>query len=168
MKSLLTSATRQFIMYMVVVVITGILFWLIYLLRDLIGLFLISCFFALLLWPFVFRLKKWKIPDVLGILLAFFGVFLIGALFLASIIPVFVGLAEDSKAYVVRSVTSLEEQAQAGFPLIDRIPFGLGKIVRNEVDIAGFSAFITDENRTQFITNGLIGNIDIIRDFVQK
>lgn len=168
MKALLKPATRQFIISIGIIVATVILLWLVYLLRDLIGLFLVSCFFALLLGPFVLRLKKWKIPDILGILITFFAVFLALALFLVSIIPVFIGLAEDSKSYVVRSVTALEEQAQAGFPIIDRIPLGLGKIVRNEVDIPGLTAFLVDQDRAQFITNGLIGNIDIIRDFVQK
>lgn len=49
MKSLLTSPTRQFITNVVIVLIAALTLWLTYLLRDLIGLFLVSCFFALLL-----------------------------------------------------------------------------------------------------------------------
>lgn len=168
MKSLITSQTRQFILSLLIVVLAGLLVWVIYLLRDLIGLFLVSCFFALLLAPFVIRLKKWKIPDVAGILMTFFGVFLVVSLLLVSIIPVFVGLAEDSKAYVINTVSSLEIQAQAGFPAIDSLPLGIGRIVRNEVNIEKIQHFIADENRTQFILNGLIGNIDTLKSFVQK
>ena len=97
--------------------------WLIYLLRDLVGLFLVACFFALLLSPFVGRLRKLKIPDVFGILMTFFGLFVIVALFLASIIPVFVGLAEDSKVYAVNTLGTIEAQAQANFPLLENLPF---------------------------------------------
>ena len=49
MKSLISSQTRQFITYIVIVVAALFLLWVTYLLRDLIGLFLIACFFALLL-----------------------------------------------------------------------------------------------------------------------
>lgn len=114
------------------------------------------------------RLKKWKIPDVLGILLTFFGVFATFTLFIASIVPVFVGLAEDSKTYIVHTVTTLEQQARAGFPIIDSLPFNAGKLIRSEVDIANIASFFTDQNRAQFVVDGLIGNIDTIKDFVQK
>lgn len=168
MKSLTNSQTRQFIVFLFIIALAVLLVWVVYLLRDLIGLFLVSCFFALLLAPFVIRLKKWKIPDVLGILITFFGVFLIVSLFLVSIIPVFIGLAEDSKTYVIGAVSSLELQAQQGFPVIDTLPLNLGKIVRSEVNIEGIQNFIADENRTQFVMNGLIGNIETIKSFVQK
>ncbi len=96
-----------------------------------------ACFFALLLSPFVGRLKKWKIPDVLGILITFFGLSLVVSLFLLSIVPVFVGLAEDSKIYIVNTVSAFEAQARANFPLLDALPFNLGSLVRNEVNIEG-------------------------------
>lgn len=168
MKSLTTSQTRQFIVSLLILALAVLLVWVIYLLRDLIGLFLVSCFFALLLAPFVIRLKKWKIPDVLGILITFFGAFLIVSLFLISIIPVFIGLAEDSKTYVIGAVSSLELQAQQGFPVIDTLPLNIGKIVRSEVNIEWIQHFITDENRTQFVMDGLVGNIETIKSFVQK
>lgn len=59
MKALLTSPTRQFIMNVVIVLVASLILWLTYLLRDFIGLFLISCFFGLLLGPFVVKLRKW-------------------------------------------------------------------------------------------------------------
>lgn len=139
-----------------------------YLLRDLIGLFLIACFFALLLGPFVAKLRRWKCPDVLGILITFLTVFLIVSLFIISIIPVFVGLAEDSKSYIVRSVTAIEQQAKAGFPILDSLPFNAEALIRKQVDIPSISAFVTDENRTQILINNLVGNIDTIKDFVQN
>lgn len=52
--------------------------------------------------------------------------------------------------------------------MIDSLPFRLGNIVRSEVDVTKIADFITDPNRTQFVLNGLIGNIETIRDFVQK
>lgn len=168
MKSLLTSQTRQFIVYVFVTLMSVFLLWIVYLLRDLIGLFLVACFFALLLSPFVGRLKRIKIPDVLGILVTFLGLFLIIGLFLVSIVPVFVGLAEDSKVYVVNTANALEQQALANFPIIDSLPFNLGNLIRNEVNIDAIRAFIVDENRAQFVMNGLIGNIDIIRNFIQQ
>lgn len=57
--------------------------------------------------------------------MTFFGVFLAFSLFLISIIPVFVGLAEDSKAYINRTVIVIEREAKAGFPIIDTLPFNL-------------------------------------------
>jgi predicted PurR-regulated permease PerM len=168
MKSLLTSPTRQFITNVVIVLVAALTLWLTYLLRDLIGLFLISCFFALLLWPFVVKLRKWKIPDVLGILITFFTVFLAVSLFVISIIPVFVGLAEDSKSYIVRSVTALELEARAGFPILDRLPLNLDALIRKQIDVPRITTFITDENRAQLLMNNLVGNIDTIKEFIQK
>jgi predicted PurR-regulated permease PerM len=168
MKSIPSSPTRQFIIFLLIFALAGLLVWVIYLLRDLIGLFLVSCFFALLLSPFVIRLKRWRIPDVIGILMTFFGAFLIVGLFIISIIPVFIGLAEDSKTYVIGTVSSLEFQAQQGFPIIDSLPFHLGKIVRNGVNVEAIQDFIADENRTQFVLNGLVDNIDNIKSFAQK
>jgi predicted PurR-regulated permease PerM len=137
-------------------------------LRDLIGLFLVACFFALLLSPFVGRLKKWKIPDVLGILITFLGLFLLVSLFLLSIVPVFVGLAEDSKKYIINTVSEFEIQARANFPLLDALPFNIGTFIRNEVNIEGIRGFLIDENRAQFIMDGLLGNIDTVRNFIQQ
>ncbi len=168
MKSLLTSQTRQFIVYVFVTLVSVLVVWIIYLLRDLIGLFLVACFFALLLSPFVGRLKKLKIPDVFGILITFLSLFLIVSLFLISITPVFIGLAEDSKVYVVNTVSAFEYQARENFPVIDSLPFNLGSLIRNELNIDGIRGFIVDENRAQFVMNGLIGNIDIVRNFVQQ
>ncbi len=101
-------------------------------------------------------------------MITFFGVFLTFTLFIVSIVPVFVGLAEDSKAYVVNTVTTIEQQARAGFPIIDSLPLNLGKLIRNEVNIEGITSFVTDKNRAQFVVDGLVGNIDTIKDFVQK
>jgi predicted PurR-regulated permease PerM len=142
--------------------------WIIYLLRDLIGLFLVACFFALLMSPFVGRLRKIKIPDILSIFITFFSVFLIVSLFLISIIPVFVGLAEDSKVYVQSTITAFESQARDNFPIINQLPFNLGNIIRREINIDGIRSFVVDGNRAQFVMNGLVGNIDTIRDFLQK
>jgi len=168
MKNSPLSPTRQFIVNVMIVLVAVLIVWLVYILRDFIGLFLFSCFFALLLAPFVIRLKKWKIPDVLGILMTFFSVFLIVSLFLVSIIPVFIWLAEDSKAYVISTVSAIEIQAKNGFPIIDTLPLNLGNVARSEIDISRIQSFITDENRSQFIINGLLGNIDTVKDFIQK
>lgn len=100
--------------------------------------------------------------------MTFFGVFLTFTLFIVSIVPVFVGLAEDSKAYVVKTVMTIEQQARAGFPIIDSLPFNAGKLIRSEVDIAHITSFFTDQNRAQFVVDGLVGNIDTIKDFIQK
>ncbi len=168
MKSLTSPQTRQFIVYIFSTLVAVLLVWIVYLLRDLIGLFLVACFFSLLLSPFVGRLKKWKIPDVLGILITFLSLFLIVSLFLLSIIPVFVGLAEDSKIYIVNTANALEMQARADFPVIDTLPFNIGGIIRNELNIEAIRGFIVDENRAQFIMDGLVGNIDIVRNFIQQ
>lgn len=105
---------------------------------------------------------------MLGILITFFTVFLAVSLFIISIIPVFVGLAEDSKSYVVRSVTALEIEARAGFPVLDKLPLNLDALIRKQVDIPRITTFITDENRAQLLMNNLVGNIDTIKEFVQK
>lgn len=104
----------------------------------------------------------------MGILLTFLGVFLTFTLFIVSIVPVFVGLAEDSKTYVLHTVTAIEQQARAGFPVIDSLPLNLGTLIRSEVDIAHIASFVTDQNRAQFVVDGLVGNIDTIKDFIQK
>lgn len=49
MQSNISPATRQFLINIVILVSTALVLWLAYLLRDIIGLFLISCFFGLLL-----------------------------------------------------------------------------------------------------------------------
>jgi len=167
MKSLVTPQTRQFIVSVFIVVVASLLVWIIYLLRDLIGVFLVACFFALLLGPFVVRLRKWKIPDVLGILITFLSLFLVISLFIISIVPVFVGLAEDSKIYVTNTVTALEGQARDNFPMLDGLPFNLGSVIRREANIEGIRSLIVDGNRAQLVMDGLVGNIDGIRDFVQ-
>ena len=168
MKALLTPATRQFIINVIIVLLASLVLWIVYLLRDFIGLFLISCFFALLLGPFVVKLRRWWCPDILGILVTFFTVFLTVSLFILSIIPVFVGLAEDSKSYIVRSVTAIEQEAKAGFPILEKLPLNLDTLIRKQVDIGKLTQFITDENRVQLVMNNLVGNIDTIGDFIQK
>ena len=100
--------------------------------------------------------------------MTFFGVFLTFSLFLISIVPVFVGLAEDSKAYITRTVSFIEHEAKSGFPMIDGLPLQLGKTIRSQVDVTKIADFVTDPNRTEFVLNGLLGNIDTIRDFLQK
>lgn len=168
MKSILSPATRQFIVYVTITITITSVLWLIYILRDIVGLFLISCFFALLITPFVVHMKKWKIPDVLWIFVVFFSLVFCCSLFLTSIIPVFVGLAEDSKLYVVRTVRVIETEAKSWFPIIDTLPMNLGKVIRNEVNFDRLKDLITDENRKQFVIDSLVGNIDTIRNFVQK
>jgi hypothetical protein len=98
----------------------------------------------------------------------FFTVFLTVSLFILSIIPVFVGLAEDSKSYIVRSVTAIEQEAKAGFPILEKLPLNLDTLIRKQVDIGKLTQFITDENRVQLVMNNLVGNIDTIGDFIQK
>lgn len=168
MKPLTTPATRQFIINVVIVVITGILLWIVYLLRDLIGLFLVSCFFALLLGPFVAKLREWRFPDIVGILVTFLGVFVAAGLVILSIVPVFVGLAEDSKSYITRSITAIEQQASAGFPILDKLPLNLDALVRDQINLTRLSELLTDENRAQLLIDNLTGNIDTIRDFIQQ
>lgn len=90
------------------------------------------------------------------------------ALFLLSIIPLFIGLAEDSKSYVVRSVTELEQQARTGFPVLDHLPFNLDNLLRNRFDIDRIGQVIVDENRAQLIMNNLVGDIDTIKNFMQE
>lgn len=100
--------------------------------------------------------------------MTFFTVFLTVSLFILSIIPVFVGLAEDSKSYIVRSVTAIEQEAKAGFPILEKLPLNLDTLIRKQVDIGKLTQFITDENRVQLVMNNLVGNIDTIGDFIQK
>lgn len=168
MKSLVTPRTHQFIVYVFILVVTALLAGIVYLLRDLIGLFLVACFFALLLGPFVVRLRKWKIPDVLGILITFFSLFVLVSLFVASIVPVFIGLAEDSKTYIVNTANILEVQAQNNFPIIDRLPLNLGSIIRRELNIDAIRGLVMEGDRAQFVMNGLVGNIDTVRNFIQS
>lgn len=101
-------------------------------------------------------------------MITFFTVFLTIALFILSIIPVFVGLAEDSKSYIVRSVTAIEQEARAGFPILEKLPLNLDALIRKQIDIDYLTQFITDENRAQLVMNNLIGNIDTIGEFIQK
>ena len=100
--------------------------------------------------------------------MTFFTVFLTVSLFILSIIPVFVGLAEDSKSYIVRSVTAIEQEANAGFPILEKLPLNLDALIRKQVNIGKLTQFITDENRVQLVMNNLVGNIDTIGDFIQK
>lgn len=123
MKQILAPQTRQFIVNIVVLAIAAVLFWLAYILRNIFIVFLFSCFFAILLSPFVAKLKQWKCPDILSIFSVFFLVIISVILFLSSLVPVFIEVAENSKAYVVRSITVLEQQAQQGFPFINNLPF---------------------------------------------
>lgn len=89
-------------------------------------------------------------------------------LFLASIVPLFVGLAEDSKAYVVRSITYIEVQAQQGFPVIDSLPLHAGDLIRREIDISKATNFILGNDRAQLITNNLVKNIDTLKNIAQQ
>lgn len=52
--------------------------------------------------------------------------------------------------------------------MIDGLPLQLGQIIRSQVDVTKIADFVTDPNRTEFVLNGLLGNIDTIRDFLQK
>jgi hypothetical protein len=49
MKSMFSQATQQFLIYILITAFGVAILGIIYTLRDLIGLFLVSCFFALLL-----------------------------------------------------------------------------------------------------------------------
>jgi len=69
---------------------------------------------------------------------------------------------------VISTVSAIEIQAKNGFPIIDTLPLNLGNVARSEIDISRIQSFITDENRSQFIINGLLGNIDTVKDFIQK
>lgn len=168
MKSFLTPATRQFIIFLIIflMAILGIAF--LYHIRDLLGIFGISCFTALLLTPFVIRLRRWGVPEVLGILATFMGVFGAIILFFVSIIPLFVGLAEDSKAYVVRTISFVELQATHNFPLLNSLPFHAGDLVRREVDLTKISGLLLDNNRAQLITTNLVKNIDTLKNLAQE
>lgn len=88
MKSSTNPQTRQFIIYVLIVLVTLGILWFVATLRDFIGLFLVACFFALLLSPFVARLQKWKFPHILAIFTTFAGVLIIVSLVISSIIPV--------------------------------------------------------------------------------
>ncbi len=140
----------------------------IYNLRDVLGIILISCFTALLLSPFVDRLRRWKCPEVLGIFVTFFTVFLTVALFFVSIVPLFVSLAEDSKTYVVRSMNYAEGQAEASFPVLNSLPLHIGDLIRKEVDMKKVSDLILGNNRSQIVTKNILGNIDTIKNFAQQ
>jgi len=77
-----------------------------------------------------------------------------------------VGLAENSKNFVRRSISAIEIEAQAGFPFLERIPMNdqLQKIINTEAIIG----FITDQNRTQLVINKLVTDIDSIKNFIQE
>lgn len=90
MKSSLNPQTRQFTVYVLIVLVTLGVLWFAYTLWDFIGLFLVACFFALLLSPFVARLQKWKFPHILAIFTTFLGVLVVIGLVVTSIIPVVV------------------------------------------------------------------------------
>jgi predicted PurR-regulated permease PerM len=76
-------------------------------------------------------------------------------------------LADDSKAYIVRTISYAEEQAGKNFPIIDRLPFHMGTIVRREVDVEKVSIILLDKNRTQLITSNLVNNIDSLKNLAQ-
>jgi len=168
MKSSSPTPAQSFTVNVIILIAFLAAFWLLFILRDLAILFLISCFFALLIWPFVAKLRRWGCPDILAICLTFFGVFLAVVLFVASIIPLFVGLAEDSKTFIVHSITSLEQQARTGFPMFNHLPLNMDVMIRSKIDTSSLAAFITDGNRTQVIVNRLIGDIDTIKNLVQS
>ncbi len=114
------------------------------------------------------KLRRWKFPEVLAILTTFLAVILAVSLFVISIIPVFIGLAEDSKLYINRSVAAIEQEAREGFPILEILPMNLDGLIRKQVDIPLLTRFITDENRGQLVVNNLVGNIDTIQGFLQR
>jgi len=116
----------------------------------------------------VAKLRRWGCPDVLAICLTFLGVFLTVVLFIASIVPLFIGLAEDSKTFIVQSIAALEQQARTGFPMINHLPLHMDAMIRSKIDTSSITAFITDGNRTQMIVNKLVGDIDTIKNLVQS
>jgi predicted PurR-regulated permease PerM len=137
-------------------------------LRDVLWIVFISAFVALLLSPFVDRLRRWKCPEILGILITFFAVFLTGILFFASIVPLFIGLVDDSKTYIVRSVDYAQKQAVLGFPVLNDLPLQAGSLIRKEVDLKKIQDIILDNNRSQIVTKNLISNIDTIKNIAQQ
>ena len=168
MKSFITPATRQFFIYILIIVLTLFGLYFFYKIRTLVSIFGVSCFAALLLSPFVARLRRWGCPEVLWILATFAGFLAVVVLFFVSIIPLFVGLAEDSKAYIVRSIDSMETQAQKNFPIIDSLPFKMGNLVRKELPVEKIRALILDNNRAQIVTTNLIKNIDTLKNIAQS
>ncbi len=168
MKTLLPSYLQKFLVQIFVVILVSLGLWLVYTLRSFISLFLVACFLALLLWPFVAKLRKWKIPDVLGILATFMWVFVIVSLFFISIIPLFVSLAENTKSYLIRVVNIVEVQADNDFPVLNHLPFNLDNYIRKQIDTAKITSLISDENRVQIFVNSILENIDSVRDFAQK
>lgn len=168
MKSLFSDNTRQFILYIFIVIVAGCTCWLLYILRDVLWIVFISAFVALLLSPFVDRLRRWKCPEILGILITFFAVFLTGILFFASIVPLFIGLVDDSKTYIVRSVDYAQKQAVLGFPVLNDLPLQAGSLIRKEVDLKKIQDIILDNNRSQIVTKNLISNIDTIKNIAQQ
>lgn len=71
MKSLLTPATRQFIVFLLIFLVALLGLGFLYQIRSFLSIFGISCFVALLLTPFVIRLRRWGCPEVLGIFVTF-------------------------------------------------------------------------------------------------
>lgn len=168
MKSLFSDNTRQFIMYLFIVIVACFVCWLLYNLRDVLWILFISAFVALLLSPFVDRLRRWKCPEILGIFITFFTVFLSGVLFFASIVPLFIGLVDDSKTYIVRSVEYAQKQAVLGFPVLNSLPLQAGSLIRKEIDMKKVQDIILDNNRSQILTKNLISNIDTIKNIAQQ
>lgn len=169
MKSFFSPQTKQFIMYLVVLVWAFFLGSIIYTLRDLIVLFLIASFIALLLSPFVVRLNKWKIPDVPAIFMTFLWAILIVVVFILSITPVFTDLAKDTKTFVEKSLDVVVIQAQNNFPILDKLPMNLWEKIRWEiVNNFDFKQLLLDENKTQYILKGLLENIDFVKNFLSQ
>lgn len=169
MKSFFSPQTKQFIMYLVVLVWAFFLGSIIYALRDLIVLFLIASFIALLLSPFVARLNKWKIPDVPAIFMTFLWAILIVVVFILSITPVFTDLAKDTKTFVEKSLDVVVIQAQNDFPILDKLPMHLWEKVRWEiVNNFDFKQLLLDENKTQYILKSLLKNIDFAKNFLSQ
>ncbi len=168
MKAFFSLQTKQFVLYIVIIIATLLGLWLVYLLRDVLSLVLLSCFAALLLSPFVSRLNTWKIPQIPAILTTFLGLLVILSLFVVSIIPIFVRLAEDSKGYVLRSIDFIEAQAQDEFPVLDKLPFHAGSMIRKGIDIPELTAIVLDKNRVQLVTENITNNIDTLKNFAQN
>lgn len=75
-------------------------------------------------------------------------------------------MVEDSKSYIVRSVTALEVEAKAGFPILDKLPLNLDSLIRKQINNTGLPRFLTEDNRSQLLMDNLTKNIDGLKNFL--
>lgn len=172
-EALFSTEARQFAIKVCIVIGIVLIGWLLYALRSILILFAGAIFVALLISPFVsyigrWRIKKWKMPDTLAILLSFSSLLVFFSLFILAIIPIFVDLGNNAKTTLMNGIKAVEIQAQNDFPLLDKLPLKAGNIIRDELNTKMIADMILSKEKTMLITENLSENIGFIQSLTQR